>query len=58
MGELNMEMFEFEVTENGSTMKFKGETMNTNKDSAIKEIKEWYAMELGTVTDEIFVKII
>ena len=56
-GELKMEKFKFKVVENGSSMEFEGETVANNEAEAIEELKEWYAMELGTITDEISVSI-
>lgn len=48
-----MNLYKFEVTDNFFPSTFEGETKADNKDSAIQDLKETYAMELGTTEDEI-----
>lgn len=52
-----MNEYKFEVTEQYSPGPLGGTTFSESIESAVKELKEWYAMELGTVESEINVKI-
>ena len=52
-----MKKFNFEVTDGFFPSTFEGETEALNIEEATSELKEWYAMELGTAEEEIQVKI-
>lgn len=53
-----MNTYKFEVTEAYTPNPLNGTIVAPSKEDAIHELKEWYACELGTIEDEINVKII
>lgn len=53
-----MNTYEFEITEAYTPSPLNGTIVAPSEEDAIHELKEWYACELGTVEDEINVKIL
>ena len=53
-----MKFYNFEIVENHVPSVMEGTVYAKTKDEAVKELKEWYACELGTNESEINVKSI
>lgn len=53
-----MKLYEFKVAEKYVPNVMEGTIYAKTKDEAVKELKEWYACELGTNESEINVKSI
>ncbi|WP_186673002.1 hypothetical protein [Sporosarcina sp. BP05] len=52
-----MPVFNFKVKDDFFPQVFEGEIEADTKEKALDEISDWYAMELGTVSEALDIKI-